>query len=85
MITRFLLWLLGDLIVSSRDGSVSLTRLAAATMHFLSAVFFIWHNATAPFNELLWGIYMSIAGGHAYADKYLMVTKGKSNGPHAAD
>ena len=75
MLTNLLRQLIGELICSSRDGSVSLSRLAAVTAHFLSAVFFVYHNLTAPFSELLWAIYLGFATGHAVYDKTLMVKK----------
>lgn len=75
MLTKFLQRFVGELICSSRDGSVSLSRLAAVTAHFLAAVFFVYHNITAPFSELLWAIYLGFATGHAVYDKTLMVKK----------
>lgn len=75
MLTKFLKRFVGELICSSRDGSVSLSRLASVTAHFLSAVFFVYHNLTAPFSELLWAIYLGFATGHAVYDKTLMTKK----------
>ena len=75
MLTKLLQRFVGELICSSRDGSVSLSRLAATTAHLLSAVFFVYHNLTAPFSELLWLTYLGFATGHAVYDKTLMVKK----------
>ena len=83
MISRLLVFIVGDLICS-KDGSISLTRLAAVSAHFLSAIFFVYHNATAPFSELLWFTYLGFATGHAAYDKTLMLTKGKSDGSATA-
>lgn len=76
MITRFLKRLIGELVCSSRDGSVSLSRLAAVTAHFLAAIFFVYHNLQTGYNEALWIIYLGFATGHAVYDKTLMLTKG---------
>ncbi len=77
MISKLLVKLLGDLICSKSDGSISMSRLAACTAHFLAAGFFVYHNATEPFNWDLWIIYLGFATGHAIWDKSWMTTKGK--------
>ncbi|NQD37484.1 hypothetical protein HPT27_10635 [Permianibacter sp. IMCC34836] len=76
MITRLLQRFVGELVCSSRDGSVSLSRLAAVTAHFLAAIFFVYHNLQTGYNEALWIIYLGFATGHAVYDKTLMLTKG---------
>lgn len=61
---------LGD-IVRARDGSLSLTKLAAATAHFCMAAAFVKLQVLGdrPFNESLWLIYGGFAIGHAAYDK----------------
>jgi len=60
-----------DLIRSSGDGSLSLTKLAATTAHALMAVAFfkqqVWGDPT--FNETAWMVYGLFAIGHAAYDK----------------
>jgi len=77
MLSKLLVHLLGDLVCSRADGSISMSRLAACTAHFLAAGFFIYYNAKDPFNEALWMIYLGFATGHAIWDKSWMTTKGK--------
>lgn len=79
MLSRFLIFLIGDLVCSKVDKSLSLTRLAAATAHASAALFFIIYNFTEPFNWDLWVIYLGFATGHAIWDKSWMTTKGKTN------
>ncbi len=79
MLSNILQKILGDLICSRADGSISMSRLAACTGHFLAAGFFIWFNATEPFNWDLWVIYLGFATGHAIWDKGWMTTKGKTD------
>lgn len=65
-------------LVKSRDGSLSLTKLAAATAHFLMAVAFIRLQVlaeSADFNESLWLIYGMFAIGHASYDKTANMVK----------
>ena len=59
-------------IVCAKDGSLSLTKLAAATAHLLMAAAFArlqLMDDTARFNETLWLIYGGFAIGHAAYDK----------------
>lgn len=71
-------------LVRSRDGSMSLTKLAASTFHLLMAAtvaavtvvrlirYSIDGNSAfdAPLFDLaMWGLYSSVAVGHALADK----------------
>lgn len=58
-------------IVAARDGSLSLTKLAAATAHLAMAVAFVRLQVFGdrPFNESLWLIYGGFAIGHAAYDK----------------
>lgn len=71
-------------LVRSRDGSMSLTKLAAATFHFWIAVAVVTVTAVrvtryvmipgvefdAPLFDLaMWGLWASIAVGHAVVDK----------------
>lgn len=61
---------LSDLI-TSKDGSLSLTKLAAATFHFLLAVGVIVHTLVNGFkmDMAVWMFYGGIAVGHAAYDK----------------
>jgi len=56
-------------LVRSRDGSMSLTKLSAATAHALAAILFVRLQWSSPFNETLWMLYMGVAIGHAITDK----------------
>lgn len=56
-------------IITSKDGSLSLTKLAASTAHALMASGFAWITVTKGFVMELWLIYGSFAVGHATADK----------------
>jgi hypothetical protein len=60
-----------DLITSKDDGSLSLTKLAAATAHFLFACSFLRMQVLgeASFDETLWLVYGAFAIGHAAYDK----------------
>lgn len=67
---------LADLIVS-KDGSLSLTKLAASTFHFLLAAGVIAHTATHDFafDVTVWGVYGAFAVGHAGYDKTMAVVR----------
>jgi hypothetical protein len=58
-------------LIRSRDGSMSLTKLAASTAHlFMAASFFRMQVlGNAEFDEGLWLIYGGFAIAHAVADK----------------
>lgn len=78
MLSDLIVKLLGELVCSSRDGKLSMSRLAACTAHFLAAIFFVYWNITEDeFNWDLWVIYLAFATGHAIWDKSWMTTKGK--------
>lgn len=68
MISRFLLWLIGDLI-AAKDGSISLTRTAAAFAHFSLFCAFVFYTVTEPFNINLWIAYPGATIFHATWDK----------------
>lgn len=76
MISKFLQSIIGDLI-NSKDGTISLTRLAAVTAHFNAAFAFFWITIDKGFIAELWMIYLGAAIFHAGYDKTLMVTKGQ--------
>lgn len=59
---------LADLI-RARDGSMSLTKVAAATAHLLMACGFAWTTFRSGFLPEMWLIYGGFAVGHAVADK----------------
>jgi len=56
-------------IITSKDGSLSLTKLAAATAHLNMAIAFSWVTYSKGFTAELWMIYGGFAIGHATADK----------------
>jgi len=80
MFSKFLQNTLGDLI-NSKDGTISLTRLAAVTAHFNAAWAFIYITVEKGFIGELWMIYLGAAIFHAGYDKTLMVTKGAKQNP----
>lgn len=62
-----------DLVVS-KDGSLSLTKLAAATGHFLMAAAFVRLQVLAgEFNDTLWLLYAGFTVAHASYDKTVAV------------
>lgn len=56
-------------IITSKDGSLSLTKLAASTAHALMAAAFALITFRDGFIAELWLIYGTFAVGHATADK----------------
>ena len=62
-------------IIVSVDGSLSLSKLAAATAHFLMAIGFALITLREGFTSDLWLIYGSFAIGHATVDKTVRVIK----------
>jgi hypothetical protein len=69
---------ISDLITSRADGSLSLTKLAASTAHFLFACAFARLQVldpTAPFDMALWATYGGFAIAHATYDKTMAVVK----------
>lgn len=59
-------------LVRSRDGSMSLTKLAAATGHFLFAVAVAWLTyIDRRFDQNMWSLYIATAVLHASYDKTL--------------
>ena len=56
-------------LVQSKDGSLSLTKLAASTFHFSMAVWVSWSTYTKGFDVAIWTLYASFAVGHAAYDK----------------
>jgi hypothetical protein len=57
-------------LIRSRDGSMSLTKLAATTFHLLMAVtvaLVTW--VKKDFVESMWLLYSAVAVGHAVVDK----------------
>lgn len=65
-------------IVRSKDGSISLTKLGAATFHATLAFqvnWIQWHAAPGTFLIDMWLLYASFAVGHASLDKGIAVVK----------
>lgn len=58
-------------LVTSKDGSLSLTKLAASTFHCLLALAVIAHTVVTgfQFDLAVWGLYATFAVGHAAYDK----------------
>jgi len=56
-------------IITSKDGSLSLTKLAAATAHLNFAAWFAWVTYKSGFVAEMWLLYGTFAVGHATADK----------------
>ncbi len=63
-------------LIRSKDGSMSLTKLAAATAHLaLAAAFFRMQVLAGEFNGELWMIYGGFAIAHAAYDKTAAMLK----------
>ena len=60
-------------LITSKDGSYSLTKLAATTFHFNLAVSVMWHTYTKGFELEVWVLYGTLAIGHAGYDKTMAV------------
>lgn len=65
---------LSDLYIS-KDGSVSLTKLAASTFHAQLAFFVARDTVLNGFNTAVWMLYASFAVGHAAYDKTMAAVK----------
>lgn len=65
---------LSDLI-TSKDGSLSLTKLAASTFHLLLAVWVSWNTYQKGFDTGIWALYGAFAVGHAGYDKTMAIVK----------
>lgn len=62
-------------IVTSKDGSLSLTKLAASTFHLNLAVAVMGHTYLQGFSIDVWLLYGGFAVGHAAYDKTAAVVK----------
>jgi len=62
-------------LITSKDGSVSLTKLSASTFHFLLASFVSIHTWNHGFDVDVWLVYGGFAVGHAGYDKTIAVVK----------
>lgn len=62
-------------LITSKDGSLSLTKLAASTAHFSMACGFICLSVKNGFLPELWMIYGGFALGHAAWDKSAAMLK----------
>lgn len=58
-------------LITSRDGSLSLTKTAAASAHLLVAAAFVKYQLLpgSVFDETIWGLYIGVAILHAAYDK----------------
>lgn len=56
-------------LIRSKDGSMSLTKLAASTAHLSMATMFLLITVRQGFIEALWIIYGGLAISHAVVDK----------------
>lgn len=66
-------------LVTSKDGSLSLTKLAASTFHALLAGWVSWTTYTKGFDLSIWGLYAACAVGHAGYDKTMAVVSSFKN------
>lgn len=64
-----------DDILKSRDGSYSLTKVAAATAHFNAAWLFVYLTLKNGYVDLLWATYLGATVFHAGFDKWLASRK----------
>lgn len=64
-------------LITSKDGSLSLTKLAASTFHLLLAIGVIAHTAAHEFtfDVTVWSVYGAFAVGHAGYDKTMAVVR----------
>lgn len=62
-------------LIRSKDGSISLTKLAATTAHAIVAVMFVRQQWNGAFNESQWLIYLSVTVLHAMGDKGMAIVK----------
>lgn len=63
-------------LVRSRDGSMSLTKLAASTFHLSLATTVVWITyLTRTFDVEMWLLYAGFAVGHATYDKTMATVK----------
>lgn len=72
-------------ITHSQDGSVSLTKLAAATAHANAAALFVWLNITQEPKEWLWLTYLGATVSHAVADKSVKIYQSIKQGEAPAN
>lgn len=57
-------------LIRGHDGKMVLTKLQAATFHFLLAVTVAWITwVKQEFLDSMWGLYAAVAVGHAVLDK----------------
>ena len=63
-------------LIRSRDGSMSLTKLAASTFHLSLAATVAWVTyLNRAFNVEMWLLYAGFAVGHATYDKTMATVK----------
>lgn len=66
-------------IITSKDGSLSMTKLAASTAHLNMAIAFAWTTYTKGFVAEMWMLYGAFAVGHAATDKVMAVVSAFKN------
>jgi hypothetical protein len=66
-------------LVTSKDGSLSLTKLAASTFHFALAVWVSVTTYKVGFDLAIWAMYGGFAVGHAGYDKTMAVVANFQN------
>lgn len=66
-------------LIRAKDGSMSLTKLAASTFHFNLAVWVSWHTYTKGFDLDAWLLYGGFAVAHATYDKTLAAVNAFKN------
>jgi hypothetical protein len=60
-------------LIQSKDGSLSLTKLAAATGHLNVAIAFVWVTYDKGFIAEMWALYLGGVVLHASVDKGMAV------------
>jgi len=73
-------------LVLAKDGSLSQTKLAAATFHFAIFVTVMYITfKKGEFNVDMWGLYAAVAVGHAVVDKVSAQVKDYKDAQLTAD
>lgn len=68
-----------DDILKSRDGSYSLTKVAAATAHFNAAWMFVYLSMKNGYIDMLWATYLTATILHQGWDKWLASKRSQSS------
>lgn len=66
-------------LIASKDGSMSLTKLAACTFHASLAFWVSWATYFKGFSLEVWALYGGFAVGHATYDKTVAMVNAFKN------